>query len=235
MKRLLLLIALCSQLHAQRILAPILAGVPASSGGQTIAQVATSPTAAGSGVSTSAIDTTGATLLLAYIGSFGATISCPTDSKGNTWTLVGTEGVLSNSHGRWCYSVPGTVGSGHTFTNPAIAFAGGCYMAFSGTAASPLDSTALATSTNHGVTVTISSVTPASSGSLVVSAVSNNNSGTYVNDNATMSAQGQQTSSSNETVSCWSVIQTSILAVNPTIGNGSDDYAGNTATFKHGP
>jgi hypothetical protein len=80
----------------------------------------------------SAIDTTGATLLLAMMGGDQASQSGVTDSKGNTWTLVRPRKPATNAAEVALFECwPTSVGSGHTFTPTGI-HASGCFAAFSG-------------------------------------------------------------------------------------------------------
>lgn len=117
------------------------------------------------------INTTGANLLLVWValggtGTYSGTVS---DSKGNSWTQ-GTPAVsgLADRCGCWWYSVPTSVGSGHTFsvtgtsTFPTI-----CASAWSGADAAPYD--------QHnenglvfGTSVSSNSVTPSSNNQLVI-------------------------------------------------------------------
>ncbi len=87
---------------------------------------------------TSAIDTTGSTLLVINLsGNTGsATIS---DSKGNTWTALTAAGT--NAFSQLYYAANPTVGSGHTFTFTGLVVAGAMQVqAFSGVdTSSPFD------------------------------------------------------------------------------------------------
>ena len=75
----------------------------------------------GNNATTSAIDTTGATLLVALIvtDTGGGTMS---DSKGNTWTALTAHSGGTTVTGQLFYVSNPTVGSGHTFT-PTISSA----------------------------------------------------------------------------------------------------------------
>lgn len=92
-------------------------------------------TASVASATTSALDTTGATLLVAVCRYSGSPASPITDSKGNTWTALSGANSYAGLSGRMMYCVsPASVGSGHTWTIPA-----GIYemavAAFSGTGA----------------------------------------------------------------------------------------------------
>ncbi len=95
----------------------------ASGGGGTparIANVKASAVAPAVGtVTTSSVDTTGASLIIIAAAHYNATTAevTPSDNKGNTWTAGGndaTPGVAFRA--RFYYCINPTVGSGHTFT-----------------------------------------------------------------------------------------------------------------------
>ena len=128
----------------------------------------------GDSMTTDAIDTTGATFLVA---AFAGANRVPTisDSKGNTWTgpLTRREGA-----GMWSmlyYCVNPTVGGGHTFTCAATALYGTvCVAAFSGVATtSPYNTESNGGSASLTTSVNSGSVTTVDNGALVISAVNN--------------------------------------------------------------
>ncbi len=132
-----------------------------------IAVVAHTAKAAASPAVTSAIDTTGATLLVVASTSFNTT-GALTDSKNNTWTqlTIRTNGVLS-CKGWYCANP--IVGSGHTFTLtlatdiPSIEV-----IAFSGAkTSSPLDQQTGAT--GSGNTGQGGSLTPSANNCVMIS------------------------------------------------------------------
>ncbi len=71
------------------------------------------------GITTAAIDTTGATLLVMAVGRQDTTDSGVSDSKGNTWVTLAT--VASGVKITIYYVKNATVGSGHTFSTGADA------------------------------------------------------------------------------------------------------------------
>lgn len=77
--------------------------------------------AAGSGVTTGNIDTTGSNLLVAFTMNTTSVDPTPTDSKSNTWWRVGQQDQATNTMrmGLWL-SIPSSVGSGHNFTHTAV-------------------------------------------------------------------------------------------------------------------
>lgn len=116
-----------------------------------------------SGGTTTAINTSGANLIVVSISSYTA-YSTLTDSNGNTWTAL--NGYFNSSAFvklYYCYAP--TVGASHTFTAagatnyPAI-----CVSAFSGAATSPFDVQ------NGSATGSPGSITPSASNGLVITA-----------------------------------------------------------------
>lgn len=99
----------------------------------------------GVSVTTGAIDTTGASLLLAFVGDYNSvTASTVSDSKSNTWTALTTYSGGTNPRARIFYAKNPTVGTGHTFTATApgaATFPGVAFYAFSGAdTTAPFDS-----------------------------------------------------------------------------------------------
>jgi hypothetical protein len=128
----------------------------------------------GSTVTTDAIDTTGANLLVAVYSNW-ATSATITDSKsGNTWTNL--TGYGSASRIRIAYCIPSDVGTGHTFTAtnnfPSLAV-----FAFSGTHSSPYDAES-GNSASSVTTIQPGSLTPAEDNSLVIAGASGAGGGT---------------------------------------------------------
>jgi len=83
-----------------------------------IAHAAIAATTSAGPATTPAIDTTGATFIVIAASSYvSAGSTAPTDSKGNTWTLLGTSGTASQPKVSFYINTAPTVGTGHTFTN----------------------------------------------------------------------------------------------------------------------
>lgn len=114
-------------------------------------------------VTTAAVDTTGANLLLMVVTGFNPPTATPTDSKSNTWTATTAVGST-----RFYYVWNATVGSGHTFTWNENVFAGITVLAFSGvqTSSDPLD-----TRTGNSSGTSPGSITPAVSGEVFIATV----------------------------------------------------------------
>lgn len=123
-----------------------------------------------SGGTTPAIDTTGATLLVAMLAMNFAGESAPTDSLANTWVaLTGVNGG-SSSRARLYYVAGPTTGGSHTFTSTSTAL-GMVVAAFAGTLTSSVFEAEVG-ATAESTTVQPGSLTPSASGALVVSGLS---------------------------------------------------------------
>lgn len=93
-------------------------------------------------VDVSAVDTSGANLIVAVVSDFQSSAATTlTDSKGNTWSPLTQQVTVGGARVRIIYTAPSSVGSGHTF---AAAGAGSNYpsmevMWFSGAHTTPFD------------------------------------------------------------------------------------------------
>lgn len=116
---------------------------------------------------TSAIDTTGASLLVAVV-SGNTTAGSFTDSKGNAWVFYSTGGSPACNIGI-CVPEPSKVGTGHTFTQIGVSNAAIFFACFS-TTSPRLITTLKSSSTNSGTTIQPGSITPPISGMLLVAA-----------------------------------------------------------------
>lgn len=198
---------------------------------------------------TPTLDTTGATLLVAFIAATASsgtvTIS---DSNSNTWTSL-TPKTFSGAHKSVIqYAANPTVGSGHTFTvtlsggNPGVQI-----FAFTGAASSsPFDVENGAVGIGGQTTFQPGSITPSQNGELIVAAIASG--GSFV---TTGNVQVDYTVSSIYTngqgvsavggvnyamYTAWAV-QPTAAATNPTFtldnGTGSNaNLTGNIASFK---
>lgn len=120
---------------------------------------------AGSAV-TGSINTTGATLLVAYIARTGG-FTALVDSKLNTWTAIGSAQTYLG--GRFYICSNPTVGAAHTFTLTA---GGGslCVLAFSGTLANGSVDQQNGASNNTGeIDITPGAITPSANNCVVIS------------------------------------------------------------------
>lgn len=168
----------------------------------------------GAGNSTSALNTTGATLLIAAVASYGGTATpSVSDSKSNTWTAL----TLYDAYIQFLYCSNPTVGTGHTFEAlgsgyyPALAVA-----AFSGTTASITNDLDVgsASGTQPG------SGTPAHNNELILTACyRNQSSGTAsVNESFAITDTVDYSSGVNVGVSLAYLNQATAIALNPTWG-----------------
>lgn len=165
-------------------------------------------------VTTSGIDTTGATLIVIAVNSLeAATVPAITDSKSNVWVQFSTRGAgTGNGEVTILYSLVQTVGSSHTFTaTQTSSFMSIEVQAFSGTLGS-IETFRSAASLTPG------SVTPFLNNSLVVTAVNSNGtvSGFSLTGGFTISDSNAGTPGTSFGGSMAYLIQTSAAAANPT-------------------
>jgi lysophospholipase L1-like esterase len=185
----------------------------------TIALVSSSAVANNTGTTTG-IDTTGATLLVAAVTYFSS--GTLTDSKGNTWTALTARGGFGFEQIYYCVS-PTSVGTGHT-----ISYSGGFtvlqLLAFSGVAA--FDKTAGANGLTPG------SITPTNANELVITLVQDHGTGndfTSAPAGFTLTGHVSGNTSNNFATGVAYQIQTSATAANPTwTETGSGDAPGST-------
>lgn len=134
----------------------------------------------GTPITTPAIDTTGADLLVIGISqeSNGPTsIAAISDSKGNTWTSGTVHAVLNGVQTVIEWVPTPTVGTGHTFTLTKVDnnFAGALEVqAWSGSATSPFGGQNGAT-VSGATSLATGSVSPGVAGSLIVAVLGSNN------------------------------------------------------------
>src|SRR5215831_13045686 len=122
-----------------------------------------------SNATTSAIDTTGATLLVAWINSDNSTTITPQDSQANTWTPIDVRIVNTPVTVGFYYCASPSTNASHTFTAVGTNnFAALTLQAFAGVDPTPLDQTSHGTNGFAG-TVQPGSITPSVSGCVVVS------------------------------------------------------------------
>lgn len=138
----------------------------------TIALATHASVANGGALTTGAIDTTGASLLVQAAVWFNSDAT-PTmgDSKANTWTGL-TVRAAARYNIRLFYAANPTVGTGHTFTTGASTENGSlAAVAFSGVATStPFDQQNGAISATSETTLQTGSVTPSAAGQVIVTA-----------------------------------------------------------------
>jgi hypothetical protein len=172
------------------------------------------------GVTTAAVDTTGADLIVATIAYFnGGTGNVFSDSKGNSWSQLTDRTAGDGARIRTFYSQsPATVGTGHTFTFsgtgnfPSLAIA-----AFRGSLASPFD-VENGTTASSVTSLATGNIVPSQDNELIIAALASN----LATDTATIDSGMTTTdviawaSSAHVGVGLAYKIQTTAAAINPT-------------------
>jgi hypothetical protein len=122
---------------------------------------------------TSAIDTTGAKVLVALLSEyFLQPDNVITDSKGNTWVALTARNAAGFTYQRWYYCLNPTVGSGHTFSASGNngSYPGIAVLAFSGTP--DVKDADLGNTDTGSSPLSTGSITPAGNNELFVSCLS---------------------------------------------------------------
>lgn len=181
----------------------------------------------------SAIDTTGATLLVvvaSYLYNAAVTL---TDSAGNTWTPLTAYSTSASTRVRIYYCLSPSTSASHTFqlagalSYPALAVA-----AFSGTLTASAFDVENGNFNNSGTTVATGTVTPSEGNELLIFGFSSNASGSYSVDVGTIANQAGLLGASAFGVALAYQIQTTATARNATWTSGSGTLAAAAATFK---
>ena len=172
------------------------------------------------GVTSGAINTTGATLIVLSITAYTGTTPTPTvsDSKGNTWVGLTQKSTTTPITNRLFYCANPTVGSGHTFTiGGSTIFGGIAAAAFSGTLASPYLTENGATSGASSVTtIQPGSVTPSQDNCLIIAGMNANSLASQPSISGGFTALSLAGSSGNYgAFGIAYLIQTSAAAANP--------------------
>lgn len=184
------------------------------------------------GVTTDAIDTSGANLIVVSV-SWYRQVGDPTisDNRGNTYTGLTQRGA-SNTNNRLYYCASPTVGSGHTFTvSGTNTYAPISVVAASGAHATPFDvengsAGASGTSRQPG------SLTPSENGCLIVSGVTSSGSSHSLDSGFTYS-QNNYSVGVSMGGGCGYLIQGTAAGVNPTWSWTTSSYnAATIASFK---
>lgn len=185
-------------------------------------------------MTTGSIDTTGANLLVVAMSCDDAYNTAPTDSKSNSWTQL-TSYTQTNVRVRMWYSVPTSVGTGHTFSASGGA-AGAIYgIAFSGVAqTSPADqqngANGFLTSIQPG------SITPTENGEVIVTVLGINAAGSPMSINSGFTEVGTEhefAAGVSYGGTAAYLIQTTAAAINPTWTRTNENGMATTqASFK---
>jgi hypothetical protein len=194
----------------------------------------------GTSVTSSAIDTTGADLIVVFNMSGGAHgLDTLSDSAGNTWTGLTT--YTGNSAVRLFYCEAPVTSASHTFT---LTFPGGPFgtgptvavQAWSGSGVSPFDVENGVTSggpTSGGP----GSITPNVSGELIVTVYSTGGSPVSITIDSGFTILDQVTNNGNSAAGAHAyLVQMTAGAVSPTFSWGNVDFGGAfaIASFKPG-
>lgn len=172
----------------QRVASAVTRGQGAS-GSSPIALVASTIKAgAANSATTDAVNTTGANLLVVSASWYNAVTATPTvtDSKSNTWTRLTIRTSGDQSAAIW-YSVPTSVGSGHTVTVAgSTTFMAASFSAYSGADASPFvqEGVSIITGTSSQL-----EIDPDSPNALVVTAINTVTNGSAVSINESFTGQ----------------------------------------------
>lgn len=189
------------------------------------------------GGTTGTINTTGANLLVACVSSH-ATGATPqlSDSRENTWTLATSSVLFDDGEISLFYSVPTSVGSGHSFAvSGAGVHATINVMAWAGAHSAPLDQTN-AFGQGSGTSIQPGSVTATQNDELLITCLTNNadssNTSRSIDNNFTISGQVGEVGFSMAIAAAYRV-QTTAAAVNPTWSYSVSSRANTViATFK---
>lgn len=183
---------------------------------------------------TSAVDTTGCTLLIAVISCFstgGAAVF--SDSKSNTWTKL-TLRDSGNTTNLIAYAQNPTVGSGHTFSGTSGTFFGSiCVSGFSGTATTSVFDQQNGATTAGATTLATGSVTPSANNELIIASAGSASVGQPYTIGSGFTIAVQDPGGSSYPSGLAYLIQTSASAINPTwTFNASAEAEACIATFK---
>lgn len=187
------------------------------------------------GTTSSAVNTTGATLLILLAVYFSAS-AAPTisDSKGNTWVPLTAQVTTGQSQLFYCANP--TVGTGHTFSAlGSTSFAAVSVAAYSGANAAPFDQQNGATGSANSLAT--GSVTPSADNELVIAgwglALAGEPSSSSVNGGFTGINTAPNVSGNSFGIYLAELIQTTATAANPVLSYGnSSTVSGVIATFK---
>lgn len=185
-----------------------------------------------SGVTSSAMDTTGANLIVVSVATYSSLGANLTDSQSNTWTSL-TTASPNRAKSRLFYCINPTTSSSHTFTfSQSGTYPSISAVAFSGVAAYESENTS--TQTGLSTTIQTGSVTPSKDGSLVFAgACTDGGIYTAVDSGFTLETSVSHVSAQHMGSASAYLIQTTAAAVNPQFTNSVSDYlSASIAVFK---
>lgn len=183
----------------------------------------------GANVTTSAINTTGADLIVIAVATFGGLID-PSDNKSNTYTALTGQGGGGGYGVQLFYLHAPTVGSGHTFSVSASSFQAICVIALSGSAASPFDQ-----ESGSAGSVQPGSITPAEDNEILITCLTTSDAGAQTIDGGFTTDGTYQAGSTGNNVglAVAYLIQTTATAKNPSWDPANGPRVA-MATFKAG-
>ena len=179
-------------------------------------------------VTSAAINTTGAGLIVVQIAAPNVAVGTLSDSKGNTWTILRNDAILGLIANLTFYCVSPVVGSSHTFTYAAT----GAYpvitvVALSNVASSPIDQQNGAHPISTTISVQPGSITPSVNNEIILASICVGASGTIptINSGFTILNSMAFASGVNQGSVMAYITQTSASAVNPTFSWTATAYA----------
>jgi hypothetical protein len=182
-------------------------------------------------VTTPAINTTGATLLVVMVSS-ATTSPTLSDSKSNSWNALNIATSAGGQKGQLYYASSPTVGAGHTFTAAGVnTFPAVAVLAFSNVKlVSPFDQQNTSNTSQPG------SITPSQSNEVIVTGlhVSNLSVPPSIDSGFSVPVYSLHAGGVSYGVAISYLVQTSAAAINPTWNAGADTYATTIASFKNG-
>lgn len=198
---------------------------PGGGGGITFIVSTSKAGTSSPGVTTDAIDTTGANLIIVSTSGYTSPVTL-TDSKSNSWTAL-TGQTNSTLECKLWYCLNPTVGGGHTFTNGTASYPAISVAAYSGVGSFDAESGANGASVS---TLQPGSITPAANDSLIVTAVATYSEGTTAVDSGFTIIESEPTGASFGNYLATKLLPTA-AATNPT-WSGGGIYAAVMAVFK---
>jgi len=188
-------------------------------------------------VTSNSLDTTGANLIIAVTAILPGSSNAPviSDSKGNSWTDRTAYTSSQPVAVRVSYTIPTSVGSGHTFTttNNQTSYKNLFILAFSGChATTPYDKEAGSGLGSSSSPRTFGSVTPAVNGSVVIAAHGNSFGGSIAADGG-FTYQTTSWTGAAVAAAVGYLIQTTAAAANPSWSwtGGSYNVCGGNYVF----
>lgn len=189
------------------------------------------------GVTTGAIDTSGASLIVVNASWYNGTTAdgTLTDSASNTWSLLTKKSLAVSISNRLFYCANPITSATHTFTyNGTSIFPSLDVSSFSGAAtSSPFDVENGAT--GSGTTVQPGTVTPSENGELIVSGTAFSIIATVsIDSSLTITNQTNFSAGANEGGALAYLVQSTAAAINPTWTSSASQVAfiATIATFK---